>query len=126
MPLRGRRDAGRRVAPRLGPHARGRRLLRLPPFDIAALGACFAATGEEPPLGDLVLAYTIGQLGGLIPLPGGLGGTDGGLIGMFVLYGAPIGSVTAAVLLYRLLPTGGSALLRRPGLLPPPRKLRPP
>src|SRR4051794_12670054 len=32
-------------------------------FDIAALGACFAATGEVPPLGDLVLAYTIGQLG---------------------------------------------------------------
>ena len=27
------------------------------------------------------MGYLIGQLGGLLPLPGGLGGIDGGLIG---------------------------------------------
>ena len=95
-------------------------------FDIAALGACFAATGGVPPLGDLVLAYTIGQLGGLIPLPGGVGGTDGGLIGMFVLYGAPIGSVTAAVLLYRLVQLGVPALLGLPAFVQLRRRLRRP
>ena len=58
-------------------------------FDVAMLGVCFAAFGlAVPPLGVLLMAYLIGQLGGLIPLPGGLGGVDGGLIGTLVLYGA--------------------------------------
>ena len=30
---------------------------------------------------DLLMGYLIGQLGGLLPLPGGVGGIDGGLIG---------------------------------------------
>src|SRR4051794_31133527 len=90
-------------------------------FDIATMAACFQATGSLPPLGDFVLAYTIGQLGGLVPIPGGLGATDGGLIGTFVLFGASLGPVTAAVLIYRLVPPrppappGGAA----PLLLPP-------
>jgi|GEM_PF-6447734 len=32
-----------------------------------------------------MLAYIIGQLGGLVPLPGGAGGLDLGLIGALVL-----------------------------------------
>src|SRR5207248_2263589 len=43
-------------------------------FDIIALGACFQAFGYFPPVGLLVVAYLIGQLGGLLPLPGGIGG----------------------------------------------------
>ena len=31
------------------------------------------------------MAYLIGQLGGLLPLPGGLGGIDGGLIGTLIV-----------------------------------------
>ncbi|MEA2411966.1 MAG: putative heme transporter, partial [Thermoleophilaceae bacterium] len=44
-----------------------------------------------------------GQLGGLLPLPGGVGGIDAGLIGVFVLYGAPVAATVAAVLAYRLI-----------------------
>ncbi len=86
-------------------------------FDIATMAACFQATGSLPPLGDFVLAYTLGQLGGLIPIPGGLGATDGGLIGTFVLFGASIGPVTAAVLIYRLVQLGIPALLGTPAFL---------
>jgi uncharacterized protein (TIRG00374 family) len=94
-------------------------------FDIAVLAACFAATGSAvPPLGILVLAYTVGQLGGLIPLPGGIGATDGGLIAAFVLYGASIGPVAAAVLLYRAVQLGVPALLGPPAFLLLHRTLR--
>jgi uncharacterized protein (TIRG00374 family) len=71
-------------------------------FDIAALGFGFAAVGHVPRFGVLVLAYLIGQLGNLIPIPGGIGGTEGALIGMFVLYGVNVTQATAAVLIYRL------------------------
>ena len=51
-------------------------------FDVAMLGVCFAAFGNDvPPVGVLLVAYLIGQLGSLIPIPGGIGGVDGGLIG---------------------------------------------
>jgi uncharacterized protein (TIRG00374 family) len=49
------------------------------------------------------MGYLIGQLGGLLPLPGGVGGIDGGLIGVLVLYGAPVAPTVAAVLAYRLI-----------------------
>jgi uncharacterized protein (TIRG00374 family) len=71
-------------------------------FDIAALGFAFAAVGHVPVFGVLVLGYLIGQLGNLIPIPGGVGGTEGALIGIFVLYGVNVTQATAAVLLYRL------------------------
>jgi uncharacterized membrane protein YbhN (UPF0104 family) len=70
-------------------------------FDILALVVAFAAFGNTPPLGPLVFGYVIGQLGGLIPLPAGIGGTDGGLIGAMVLYGSPLSQAAAAVLAYR-------------------------
>ena len=35
------------------------------------------------------MAYLIGQLGGLLPLQGGIGGIDGGLIGALIVYGVP-------------------------------------
>jgi len=57
-------------------------------------------------LGPFLLAYTLGQAGGMLPLPGGVGGVGGGLIAMFVLYGAPLGDATAAVLAYRLFQLG--------------------
>src|SRR5205085_9225873 len=72
-------------------------------FDIAVLGVCFRAFGHSPSLGVLVIAYIIGQLGGLIPIPGGIGGTEGGLIGVFALYNTPLALTTAAVLIYRAI-----------------------
>jgi uncharacterized membrane protein YbhN (UPF0104 family) len=54
-------------------------------LDIAVLGACFKAFGYAPPVGVLVVAYLIGQLGGNVPIPGGIIGLDVGLIGTFAL-----------------------------------------
>ncbi|HEY3727820.1 MAG TPA: lysylphosphatidylglycerol synthase transmembrane domain-containing protein [Solirubrobacteraceae bacterium] len=72
-------------------------------FDIAVIWACFLAFGHAPSLGVLVVAYLIGQLGGLLPLPGGIGGIEGGLIGAFVVYQVPLADATVAVLAYRVL-----------------------
>jgi hypothetical protein len=80
-------------------------------LDVAALGAAFCALGELPPVGVLLLAYVLGQLGSLIPLPGGVGGTDGGLIAALVLYGTPLSTAAAAVLAYRTFQLGLPALL---------------
>ena len=33
------------------------------------------------------MAYFVGMLGNLLPLPGGLGGVDGGMIGAFAAFG---------------------------------------
>jgi uncharacterized membrane protein YbhN (UPF0104 family) len=70
-------------------------------FDIAVLIACFASFGHPPPFGVIVVAYLIGQLGGLLPLPGGIGGVEGGLIGTFVVYHVPLATASAGVLAYR-------------------------
>ena len=58
-------------------------------WDNAVLWATFHAVGVSPPLTVILMGYLIGQLGGLLPLPGGLGGIDGGLFGTLVVYGAP-------------------------------------
>jgi uncharacterized membrane protein YbhN (UPF0104 family) len=80
-------------------------------FDVVALAAAFAAFGTTPPFAAFVFAYVIGQLGGLIPLPGGIGGIDGGLIGALTLYGSPLSQATAAVLAYRVVQLGIPAIL---------------
>jgi uncharacterized membrane protein YbhN (UPF0104 family) len=80
-------------------------------FDMAALAAAFHAFGSSPALGDFLLAYVLGQLGGLVPLPGGVGGTDGGLVAALALYGTPLASATAAVLAYRAFQLGLPALV---------------
>jgi uncharacterized membrane protein YbhN (UPF0104 family) len=72
-------------------------------FDIAVLGVTFKAFGYSPPLGVLVLGYLIGQLGGNLPLPGGIGSVDAGLIGIFALYHQPLAPTTAAVLVYHAI-----------------------
>jgi uncharacterized protein (TIRG00374 family) len=72
-------------------------------FDNAALWATYKAVGHTPPLSVVLMGYLIGQLGGLLPLPGGVGGIDGGLIGVLVLYGAAVAPTVAAVLAYRLI-----------------------
>jgi uncharacterized protein (TIRG00374 family) len=72
-------------------------------FDNAVLYATFAAFGFEPALMVVLLGYLIGQLGGLLPIPGGIGGIDGGLIGTLIVYGAPAAVTAAAVLAYRII-----------------------
>jgi uncharacterized membrane protein YbhN (UPF0104 family) len=80
-------------------------------FDVAALAAAFHAFGHAPAAGDFLMAYVLGQLGGLVPLPGGIGGTDGGLVASLALFGTPLASATAAVLAYRAFQLGLPALL---------------
>jgi uncharacterized membrane protein YbhN (UPF0104 family) len=72
-------------------------------FDIGALAACFAAAGVVPPVAALVLAYQIGYLSNLIPVPGGIGVLDGSLVGMLVLYGAAVTTSTAATVVYHAI-----------------------
>jgi uncharacterized protein (TIRG00374 family) len=86
-------------------------------FDIAALGLGFAAVGHVPAFGTLVLGYLIGQLGNLVPLPGGVGGTEGALIGIFALYSVNLTQATAAVLIYRLFQLLVPALLGAPAFV---------
>jgi uncharacterized membrane protein YbhN (UPF0104 family) len=72
-------------------------------FDNAVLWATFHAIGYVPPLTVILMGYLIGQIGGLLPLPGGIGGIDGGLIGTFIVYGAPLAATAGAVLAYRVI-----------------------
>jgi uncharacterized membrane protein YbhN (UPF0104 family) len=87
-------------------------------FDIAVLWACFHAFGEPPPPAVVVMAYFTGMLGNLLPLPGGVGGVEGGMIGAFLAFGVGGGLAVLAVLSYRAiafwLPTipGALAYLR--------------
>jgi uncharacterized membrane protein YbhN (UPF0104 family) len=72
-------------------------------WDNAVLWATFQAVGASPPISVILMGYLIGQLGGALPLPGGIGGIDGGLIGTLIVYGAPAGATAAAVLAYRVI-----------------------
>jgi uncharacterized protein (TIRG00374 family) len=72
-------------------------------FDVMILWATFHATGHAPELAIIWIGYLIGELGGLIPVPGGIGGVDLGLIGTLALYHVSLESATAAVLAYRAL-----------------------
>ncbi len=72
-------------------------------FDNAVLWTTFQAVGADVPIAVVMMGYLIGQLGGLLPLPGGVGGIDGGLIGTLIVYGAPAAATAAAVLAYRLI-----------------------
>jgi uncharacterized protein (TIRG00374 family) len=84
-------------------------------FNIAILWASFKAFGEAPPWAVIVMGYFVGMLANLLPLPGGVGGVDGGMIGAFVAFGGESrDSIVVAVLTYRLfafyLPTIPGAL----------------
>jgi uncharacterized membrane protein YbhN (UPF0104 family) len=71
--------------------------------DIAMLWVCFRAFGEAPPVGALTLAFLIGYLGNVVPVPGGIGALDGGLTAALVLYGADPASAAAAVIVYHAI-----------------------
>jgi uncharacterized protein (TIRG00374 family) len=72
-------------------------------FNIAILWAAFHAFGEAPPWAVIVMGYFVGMLANLLPLPGGVGGVDGGMIGAFVAFGGESkDSIVVAVLTYRL------------------------
>jgi uncharacterized protein (TIRG00374 family) len=71
-------------------------------FNIGILWASFRAFGESPPVAVLVQAFFVGMLANLLPIPGGIGGVDGGMIGALAAFGMPAGTAVLAVLSYRL------------------------
>jgi uncharacterized membrane protein YbhN (UPF0104 family) len=72
-------------------------------FDIAVLWACFHAFGQPPPVAVIVVAYFVGALANALPLPGGFGGVEGGMIGVFLALGTSSSLAILAVLSYRLI-----------------------
>jgi uncharacterized membrane protein YbhN (UPF0104 family) len=70
-------------------------------FDISVLWAMFHAFGSPPPFTVIWMAYFVGMLGNLLPLPGGLGGVEGGMIGAFAAFGVDFNLAVLAVLSYR-------------------------
>ncbi len=72
-------------------------------FNIGVLYASLRAFGEPPPTAVVIQAYFVGMLANLLPLPGGIGGVDGGMIGALVAFGVSVGLAVPAVLTYRLL-----------------------
>lgn len=72
-------------------------------LDIGTLWASFRAFGESPNPAVLVMSYFVGTLGNLLPLPGGIGGVEGGMIGSFLAFGVPGRLAVVAVLAYRTI-----------------------
>ncbi|HEY1716548.1 MAG TPA: lysylphosphatidylglycerol synthase domain-containing protein, partial [Solirubrobacteraceae bacterium] len=83
-------------------------------FDIAVLWTTLAAVGPAPPVAALAVAYLAGYLPNVLPIPGGIGILDAGLVGALALYGMPLSHAAAAVLIYHAvafwIPTLGGML----------------
>jgi uncharacterized protein (TIRG00374 family) len=70
-------------------------------FDIATLWASFHAFGSPPPLSVIVMSYFVGMFANVLPLPGGIGGVEGGMIGALIAFGVAGPLAVVAVLVYR-------------------------
>ncbi len=70
-------------------------------FQIATLWAAFHAFGGAPPVAVLVMGFFVGMFGNLLPMPGGVGGVEGGMIASFAAFGVDAGLAFVAVLVYR-------------------------
>jgi uncharacterized membrane protein YbhN (UPF0104 family) len=69
-------------------------------LDMAALWAACRATGHPIPPLALAVAYFVGYLATMIPVPAGLAVLDAGLAGALVLYGFSPAAAVGAVLVY--------------------------
>lgn len=72
-------------------------------LDMAALWAVCRATSHPVGILALAVAYFIGYLATMIPMPGGLGVLDSGLAGALVLYGFSPAASVGAVLVYHAI-----------------------
>jgi uncharacterized protein (TIRG00374 family) len=70
-------------------------------FDISVLWASFHAFGSPPPFGVIIICYFVGMLANTLPLPGGIGGVEGGMIGTFLVFGVDNRLAFVSVLVYR-------------------------
>jgi uncharacterized membrane protein YbhN (UPF0104 family) len=72
-------------------------------FDIAVLWACLRAVGVSASIVPMVLGYIVGYMANLVPIPGGVGVLEGGLLGALLLYHLPAAPTAAAVILYHAI-----------------------
>jgi uncharacterized protein (TIRG00374 family) len=70
-------------------------------FQIAVVYAAFKAFGDSPTKAVLVQGFFVGMLGNLLPIPGGVGGVEGGMIGAYAAFGVDAGLAVVAVLMFR-------------------------
>lgn len=75
-------------------------MLANPGFDFVAFCLGLAAVGGSLPISVMMMAYFIGQVGSIVPLPGGIGGVQGLAIGVLIAGGADAATATAGVLVW--------------------------
>jgi hypothetical protein len=67
-------------------------------FDAAVVWAMLHAFGSPPVLPVIALAYFVGQAANTLPIPGSV---TGGMTGVLIAFGVPIGLALPSVLAYR-------------------------
>jgi|SRR5579862_5207331 len=72
-------------------------------LDIATLYVSFKAFGTSVPVPVVIMGYFVGQLANAIPLPGGIGGVEGGMIGCFIGLNVNGAAAVEAVFAYRAI-----------------------
>ena len=70
---------------------------------VGVLWAAFHAFGGAPPLAVLTQAFFVGMFGNLLPMPGGVGGVEGGMIAALAAFDVDAGQAVVAVLLFRAM-----------------------
>jgi uncharacterized protein (TIRG00374 family) len=78
--------------------------------DCAVLWATLHACGGSPAVAVVILAYMLGQLGNVLPLPGGIGGVEPLMLGILVASGVDAGIAAAGVVCYRTIALGMQSL----------------
>ncbi len=71
--------------------------------DVSVLWLAIHALGYSVPAAPLLVAYLLGYLANVIPIPGGLGVLDGGLAGALIAYHVPAAAALGGVLIYHAL-----------------------
>src|SRR5215217_21170 len=72
-------------------------------FQVAVLWASFRAFGDTPPIAVITQAFFVGMFGNLLPMPGGVGGVEGGMIAALAAFEVDAGQAVVAVLLFRAI-----------------------
>jgi uncharacterized membrane protein YbhN (UPF0104 family) len=74
-------------------------------FQIGVLWAAFHAFGDAPPWAVLIQGFFVGMLGNLLPMPGGVGGVEGGMVGVFAACGMPLSLAVVGTIAYQVIST---------------------
>ncbi|MEA2244392.1 MAG: putative heme transporter [Solirubrobacteraceae bacterium] len=72
-------------------------------FDVAALWASVRAFGGSVAPPELLMAYLVGHAFNVLPVPGGVGPVEGGMIAALVAFGEPAGLALVGVLSYQVV-----------------------